>query len=188
MFNGNATAYGESPSLVRFRSLNCCADWVLNQGTIFNTNSSGGELALVLTQNNGGTRISSTRYVHYGKITATSALLVPLNFPFEINESPVFLSVKTGRWNGVVTAFITMSGIKDEIDWEFPGADTTTGQTNFFWQGNVREFSSNGVCRRLTYGQPIRLKAKLRMVSLIPTLITMLLPCVDQALSILRMH
>ena len=61
----------------------------------------------------------------------------------------MFLLVKTGRWNGVVTAFITMSGIKDEIDWEFPGADTTTGQTNFFWQGNIREFSSNGVCRRL---------------------------------------
>ncbi|KAI0251080.1 concanavalin A-like lectin/glucanase domain-containing protein [Lactifluus subvellereus] len=100
LFNGNATAY----------------DWVVNQGTIFNTNSSGGELALVLTQNNGGTRISSTRYVHYGKITAT---------------------MKTGRWSGVVTAFITMSGIKDEIDWEFPGANTTTGQTNFFWQGNI---------------------------------------------------
>ncbi|KAI0300140.1 glycoside hydrolase family 16 protein, partial [Multifurca ochricompacta] len=100
LFDGNATAY----------------DWVLNKGDIFNTNSSGGELALVLTQNNGGTRISSTRYVHYGKITAT---------------------MKTGRWNGVVTAFITMSNIKDEIDWEFPGANSTTGQTNFYWQGNI---------------------------------------------------
>lgn len=27
-------------------------------------------------------------------------------------------TVKTGRWAGVVTAFITMSNIKDEIDWE----------------------------------------------------------------------
>jgi hypothetical protein len=27
-------------------------------------------------------------------------------------------AVKTGRWGGVVTAFITMSDIKDEIDWE----------------------------------------------------------------------
>ncbi|THH18730.1 hypothetical protein EW146_g2312 [Bondarzewia mesenterica] len=45
--------------------------------------------------------------------------------------------VKTGRWNGVVMAFITMSNIKDEIDWEFPGANTTTGQTNYFWQGNI---------------------------------------------------
>jgi beta-glucanase (GH16 family) len=49
-----------------------------------------------------------------------------------------YSSVKTGRWGGVVTAFITMSNIKDEIDWEFPGANTTNGQTNFFWQGNIR--------------------------------------------------
>jgi hypothetical protein len=48
-------------------------DWVLNQGDISTTNSSGGELALMLTRNTGGTRISSTRYVHYGKISAISA-------------------------------------------------------------------------------------------------------------------
>lgn len=83
-----------------------------------NTNSSGGELALLLTETNGGTRISSTRYLHYGKVTAT---------------------LKTGKWGGVVTAFITMSDIKDEIDWEFPGAATTEGQTNFFWQGVIPE-------------------------------------------------
>jgi hypothetical protein len=47
--------------------------------------------------------------------------------------------VKTGRWAGVVTAFITMSDIKDEIDWEFPGNATTEGQTNFFWQGFIRK-------------------------------------------------
>ncbi|KAI0266518.1 glycoside hydrolase family 16 protein [Gloeopeniophorella convolvens] len=100
LFDGNATTY----------------DWVLNSGNIINTNSSGGELALLLTETNGGTRISSTRYLHYGRVTVT---------------------MKTGRWNGVVTAFITMSNIKDEIDWEFPGANTTTGQTNMFWQGNI---------------------------------------------------
>jgi beta-glucanase (GH16 family) len=81
-----------------------------------NTNSSGGELALLLTQGNGGTRLSSTRYVHYGTITAR---------------------LKTGRWAGVVTAFITMSDIKDEIDWEFPGDQTTQAQTNYFWQGYI---------------------------------------------------
>lgn len=32
--------------------------------------------------------------------------------------------VKTGRWAGVVAAFITMSDAKDEIDWEFPGTCT----------------------------------------------------------------
>jgi beta-glucanase (GH16 family) len=26
--------------------------------------------------------------------------------------------MKTGKWAGVVTAFITMSDVKDEIDWE----------------------------------------------------------------------
>lgn len=81
-----------------------------------NTNSSGGELGMLLTQTNGGTLLSSTRYVHYGEITAR---------------------IKTGRWAGVVTAFITMSNIRDEIDWEFPGNATTQGQTNYFWQGVV---------------------------------------------------
>jgi beta-glucanase (GH16 family) len=100
LYNGNASAY----------------DWTLDKGNIMNTNSSGGELALLLTQSNGGTRISSTRYVHYGKITAR---------------------IKTGRWAGVVTAFITMSNIRDEIDWEFPGNNTTQGQTNYFWQGVI---------------------------------------------------
>ncbi|KAH9960691.1 hypothetical protein BC827DRAFT_1268088 [Russula dissimulans] len=54
------------------------------------------------------------------------------------------MSVKTGRWGGVVTAFITMSNIKDEIDWEFPGPNTTTGQTNYFWRGNIR-VSTTGI-------------------------------------------
>lgn len=53
-YNGNATAY----------------DWVLDKGTIMNTNTSGGELGMLLTSTNGGTRLSSTRYVHYGRITA----------------------------------------------------------------------------------------------------------------------
>lgn len=51
---------------------------------------------------------------------------------------PLTPAVKTGRWAGVVTAFITMSDIKDEIDWEFPGAKTTQGQSNYFWQGVIR--------------------------------------------------
>ena len=31
-----------------------------------------------------------------------------------------------------------MSDIRDEIDWEFPGSNTTQGQTNYFWQGYIR--------------------------------------------------
>lgn len=47
--------------------------------------------------------------------------------------------MKTGRWGGVVTAFITMSDVKDEIDWEFPGNTTTQAQSNYFWQGVIRK-------------------------------------------------
>ncbi|KAJ7060985.1 glycoside hydrolase family 16 protein [Mycena amicta] len=100
IFDGNATEY----------------DFVVDNGNIINTGANGGELVMMLTQDNGGTRISSTRYLHYGTVTAR---------------------MKTGRWAGVVTAFITMSNVKDEIDWEFPGTNTTEGQTNYFWQGVV---------------------------------------------------
>ncbi|KAH8084334.1 glycoside hydrolase family 16 protein [Cristinia sonorae] len=112
-FGGNASAY----------------DWVVDKGNIMNTNTSGGELALLLTQDNGGTRISSTRYIHYGKISAR---------------------IKTGRWGGVVTAFITMSDIKDEIDWEFPGATTTEGQSNYFWQGLIPDPRNGNTTTGLT--------------------------------------
>ncbi|PPQ80560.1 hypothetical protein CVT25_001594 [Psilocybe cyanescens] len=103
-FDGNSTKY----------------DWVVDKGNIINDK---GDLAMLLTQTNGGTRLSSTKYVHYGKITA---------------------NLKTGRWGGVVTAFITMSDIKDEIDWEFPGAKTTEAQSNLFWQGVVPTTTTDG--------------------------------------------
>jgi len=103
-FDGNATEY----------------DWTVDEGSI---QSSNGDLAMILTETNGGTRLSSTRFVYYGTISAT---------------------LKTGRWGGVVTAFITMSDIKDEIDWEFPGANTTAGQSNYFWQGVIPTGPNNG--------------------------------------------
>ncbi|KAF8556833.1 glycoside hydrolase family 16 protein [Imleria badia] len=107
-FNGNASEY----------------DWVLQQGSVLNTTSAGeAAIALTLTEQGGGSLLSSTRYIHYGQITAR---------------------LKTGRWAGVVTAFITMSSIKDEIDWEFPGNQTTEGQTNYFWQGVIPSVT-NGI-------------------------------------------
>ncbi|KAJ7665972.1 glycoside hydrolase family 16 protein [Mycena polygramma] len=112
-FDGNASAY----------------DFIVESGNIMNTNTSGGELALLLTQENGGTRISSTRYLHYGTVTAT---------------------MKTGRWAGIVTAFITMSDVKDEIDWEFPGNTTTEGQSNYFWQGVITQPNHGNVSTGLT--------------------------------------
>lgn len=51
-------------------------DFVIDKGNIFNTNSSGGELVMSLTKENGGTRLSSTRYLHYGSVSATCKLVL----------------------------------------------------------------------------------------------------------------
>lgn len=61
-----------------------------------------------------GTLLASTNYVWYGNVKAT---------------------LKSSRGNGVVTAFILLSDVKDEIDYEFVGADLTTAQSNFYYQG-----------------------------------------------------
>ncbi|KAG8899365.1 hypothetical protein FRC01_010570, partial [Tulasnella sp. 417] len=105
MYEGNATTH----------------DWVVDSGKVFI--SSKNELVLTLTKDNNGTRISSTRYVHYGTITAT---------------------LKTARSAGVVNAFITMSDVRDEIDWEWPGAKTTEAQSNYFFLGQVDYSDSHG--------------------------------------------
>ena len=61
-----------------------------------------------------GTLLSSTHYVWYGKVSAT---------------------MTTSQGAGVVTAFILMSDVKDEIDFEFVGTDVQTAQSNYYWQG-----------------------------------------------------
>lgn len=91
--------------------------------------SDGTDIQLLLTQNNGGTKISLTNYLHYGTVTARSMFAIP---NWTISWLIIAL-VKTGMWKGVVTAFITMSNVRDEIDWEWPGAVTTEAQTNYFW-------------------------------------------------------
>lgn len=44
----------------------------MDTGVIWNTGKNGGELALTLMKEGGGTRLSSTRFLHYGTVTATS--------------------------------------------------------------------------------------------------------------------
>lgn len=61
-----------------------------------------------------GTLLASSHYVWYGKISAT---------------------MKTSRGAGVVSAFILLSDVKDEIDFEFIGTDLGTAQSNFYFQG-----------------------------------------------------
>ncbi|KAL8705386.1 MAG: hypothetical protein Q9201_001505 [Fulgogasparrea decipioides] len=65
-------------------------------------------------KSNSGTLLASTSYVWYGKISA---------------------QMKSSRGRGVVTAFILMSDVKDEIDFEFVGVDLETAQSNFYFQG-----------------------------------------------------
>lgn len=43
--------------------------------------------------------------------------------------------VETSKWAGVVSAAITMSDVKDEIDWEWTGTDTSNAQTNIWFLG-----------------------------------------------------
>jgi len=61
-----------------------------------------------------GTLLSSVNYVWYGKISATMV---------------------TSAGAGVVSAFIMMSGVQDEIDYEFVGVDLQHGQTNYYSRG-----------------------------------------------------
>lgn len=151
-------------------------DWAVDKGNIMNTNTSGRELALLLTQDNGGTKISSTRYIHYGTVTARSKRLFPS--PIEIETQPHPVPVKTGRWGGVVTAFITMSSVKDEIDWEWPGSQTTQAQTNYFWQGFIRAYPPAAPRGRIvhTLSQPPRQTVPPMGISLTPSAITTITP------------
>jgi beta-glucanase (GH16 family) len=61
-----------------------------------------------------GTLMASTHYVWYGKISAT---------------------LTTSQGQGVVTAFIMMSDVRDEIDFEFVGTDIEHVQSNYYSQG-----------------------------------------------------
>jgi len=61
-----------------------------------------------------GTLLASSHYVWYGKVSA---------------------SMKTSRGAGVVSAFILLSDVKDEIDFEFIGTDLETAQSNYYFQG-----------------------------------------------------
>jgi beta-glucanase (GH16 family) len=88
------------------------ADWVSSGQPLV----SGGSLILTMAPNTVGTLLANNHYVWYGKISA---------------------KLKTSRGQGVVTAFILLSDVKDEIDWEFVGTELTTAQTNYYFQGEL---------------------------------------------------
>lgn len=86
------------------------ADWV-SQGepAVYN-----GNVILTMPPNSVGTVLASSTYMWYGTVTA---------------------NLKTSRDAGVITAFILLSDVKDEIDYEFVGVDLGTAQTNYYFQG-----------------------------------------------------
>ena len=69
---------------------------------------------LTMPKNSDGTVLASTEYMWYGTVKAT---------------------MKTSRGKGVVTAFILLSDVKDEIDYEWVGTDLQQAQTNYYFQG-----------------------------------------------------
>ncbi|WEW58918.1 putative glycosidase CRH2 [Emydomyces testavorans] len=86
------------------------ADWVSSGQPL----SNDGTLLLTMAPNTVGTLLAHNHYMWYGKASA---------------------KLKTSRGRGVVTAFILLSDVKDEIDFEFIGVDLNTAQTNYYFQG-----------------------------------------------------
>ncbi|KAI1910885.1 putative glycosidase CRH2 [Ophidiomyces ophidiicola] len=86
------------------------ADWVSSGQPL----SNDGTLLLTMAPGTVGTLLAYNHYLWYGKVSAR---------------------LKTSRGKGVVTAFILLSDVKDEVDFEFVGADLVTAQTNYYFQG-----------------------------------------------------
>ncbi|KAB8664839.1 hypothetical protein FH972_026263 [Carpinus fangiana] len=86
------------------------ANWVSEGRPVIYDDS----VMLTMAPDTVGTLLASTHYVWYGKITA---------------------KMMSSAGNGVVSAFIMMSDVKDEIDFEFVGADLQHVQSNYYWQG-----------------------------------------------------
>jgi beta-glucanase (GH16 family) len=87
------------------------ANWVASGKPVAYNNDA---ILLTMAPDTVGTLMASTHYVWYGKISAT---------------------LTTSQGQGVVTAFIMMSDVRDEIDFEFVGTDIEHVQSNYYSQG-----------------------------------------------------
>jgi beta-glucanase (GH16 family) len=85
-------------------------DWVMDGQAVPYKNT----LLLTMAPSTVGTVLATSRYMWYGSVKAR---------------------FKTSRGKGVVTAFILLSDVKDEIDYEYVGVDLGTAQTNYYSQG-----------------------------------------------------
>lgn len=94
------------------------ADWVSQGATV----AYDGHVLLTMPPRSVGTVLASTVYMWYGRVSAR---------------------MKTGLGPGVVTAFILMSDVKDEIDYEWVGVDLEVSQTNYYYQG-IPDYTHSG--------------------------------------------
>ncbi|ESZ95674.1 glycoside hydrolase family 16 protein [Sclerotinia borealis F-4128] len=86
------------------------SNWVYSGSpVIYNDN-----VLLTMSADSVGTVMASSTYMWYGNVKA---------------------KFKTSRGQGVITAFILFSDVKDEIDFEFVGSDLATAQSNYYFQG-----------------------------------------------------
>lgn len=87
------------------------ANWVSEGAPVVYSDQS---ILLTMAEATPGTLLTSTHYVWYGKVSVT---------------------MQSSAGAGVVTAFIMQSDVRDELDFEFVGADLEHVQSNFYWQG-----------------------------------------------------
>lgn len=85
-------------------------NWVVDGAAVTYDDS----VLLTMAPDSVGTVLASASYMWYGNVKAT---------------------FKTSRGQGVVTAFILLSDVKDEIDYEFIGSFLETSQSNYYFQG-----------------------------------------------------
>lgn len=85
-------------------------DWVMDGQALIYQNTA----LLTMAANTVGTVLATSTYMWYGNVKAR---------------------FRTSRGKGVVTAFILLSDVKDEIDYEFVGVDLQTAQSNYYHQG-----------------------------------------------------
>ncbi|CAG58178.1 UTR2 [Nakaseomyces glabratus] len=87
-------------------------------------------MILAMPKNSGGSVLSTTRYMWYGKVSAR---------------------LKSSHLGGVVSSMILFSNVQDEIDIEFIGADLNTVQTNFYWEGTLNYTNSANMTTSNTF-------------------------------------
>ncbi|EOO02869.1 putative cell wall glucanase protein [Phaeoacremonium minimum UCRPA7] len=102
------------------------ADWV-SQGEPLLYN---GNVLLTMPKESVGTVLATTDYLWYGNVKGR---------------------IKTSHGAGVVTAFILLSDVKDEIDYEWVGTELEIAQTNYYFQGIPSYVNSGNISLSNTF-------------------------------------